>query len=661
MRQFVLLLTLLVGCIPLCAVQKVQGNCEQGGYQVNVPIAGGQSTDNANNPTNWQQSFSSCTVTVYLAGTNTLATIYSNDAGSPAPMGNPFTAASDASWFFYAPNGRYDVNFSGGTHEIQNPFTRGDFLTYDTAAGVEYFADQYLSGSTTGGIEEAYTACMSNTLNNPTGCKIGYASDVTISAGGTVTVRQGFPLYIDLRGHTLNLACTSGFCLTFNANVPGGSANFSMEHGQVQYTGGSNGPSVTAGIEVVGTDYMAVRDVTFGPQSGTHPTITSWMLLANAEDNLFENVNFINSQSPITLGTGNTGTTPGGLTLFERCTFNGNAAAIQIVSASSQVWFMHDDWEANTGRTLVNIDNSSGQNIAMIHFMDNVLGNNGDGSSSTALFTINSAAAQANSQIIFEHNSFVAGTPGANATIYKFTGAGTPNFYFRHENNLYSGPFGALFSGFATGQFNVSENEECSVWACTDRGGDVLINSPTFGSGSVVANGYFGDSLAATASGFLRLSSTDTINFRNQASSGDIVGLSKNTNDQILVGAAGNPTLTYRALDSLQTTIQSGDLAFSGWGTTSGLTIASNAKDQGGLIVWTAGTTTLNPTVTLTFHDGTWTDRPFCQAWFQDNSSPTANTAFMQGTNATRMVAEWIGTPGTGDIFQLQWECRSGG
>lgn len=601
-----------------------------------------------------------CTQPANLSTTpcSPLATLYT-DGTLTQTAANPTMSDANGNLHFYAPcaSGPYVVQVYGPN--ITPPFTLSDQA--QNCYVNEYYADQYLAGSTTGGIAEAYAACQTNSVN-PTGCHVGYQHDETIStSGGTVTVVQGKPLYIDFHGHTLNLACTTGFCLTFNANVPGGSANFNIEHGQVQYTGGVSGSNVTAGIKVIGTDYMAVRDVTFGPQSGTHPTITSWMLLANAEDNIFENVNFINAQSPITLGTGNTGTTPGGLTLFERCTFNGNAAALQIVSASSQVWFMHDDWEANTAQTLVNIDNSSGQNIAMIHFQDNVLGNNGDGTSSTALFVMNSAALQANSQIIFEHNDLVAGIPGANATVYKFTGAGTPNFYFRHENNLYSGPFGQLFSGFAIGQFNISENEECSAWSCTDRGGDVLINSPTFGSGSVVVNGYFGDSLAATASGFIRLSTSDTVNFRNQGSTADITALSKNTSDQLLIGQNGVPTLTYRALDSLQTTIQSADLAFSGWGTTSGLTIASNAKDQGGLIVWTAGTTSSNPTVTLTFHDGTWTNRPFCQAWFQDNSSPAANTAFMSGTNATHMVAEWIGTPSNGDIFQLQWECRSGG
>lgn len=660
-----MLLRKLIPIFLLCtasalANERIQGDCSNPGQQVIVPSAGGQSQTNTGVSTYWTQIFPSCVITVYLAGTNTIATIYSDNVGTA--LGNPFTSDSTGHWFFYASNGTYDVNRSGGGGTgFPSPSTYGGMLTYDSAAGVEYFIDQYASGSSTGGIQEAYTACQNNALQNPTGCRLSLATDETISAGGVVAVLQGRPLYMDLHGHTIKLACNSGACLTFAANVAGGSANISLEHGQFLYTGSSGG-SVSQGILVSGTDYMAVRDVTFGPQSGPHATISNWMLLSNAEDNIFENVNFINGQTPIILGTGNAGTTPGSLTTFYRCTFNGNAQPIQIVSATGTVQFLFDDWEVNSSQTLVKIDNSSGQNIGMIRFQDNFFGSNGDGTSSTSLFVINSAALQANSQIMFDHNDYVAGIQGVNATVYKFTGSGTPNFFFEHKRNLYNGPFGALFSGWVSGQSNVSENEQCSTWSCVDHGGDVLINSPSFGSGSVVVNSYFGDSLATTASGFLRLASGDTLNFRNQAGSGDIVGFSKNSSDQILIGATGTPTLTYRALDSLQTTVTGAKFAFSNFGVTGSLVIGNNAKDQGGLITFTSGTASANPSVTLTFQDGTFTNRPTCQAWFQDNTSPTEVTAFMQGTNATQMTAEWIGSPSiTGDTIQLQWICRSGG
>jgi hypothetical protein len=62
-------------------------------------------------------------VAVYITGSGgTLATIYS-DANRTA-LSNPFTAAADGSYFFYANDGRYDGTYSSGG--IVTPFTTGD-------------------------------------------------------------------------------------------------------------------------------------------------------------------------------------------------------------------------------------------------------------------------------------------------------------------------------------------------------------------------------------------------------------------------------------------------------------------------------------------------------------------------------------------------------
>lgn len=66
------------------------------------------------------------TITVYEAGTLTLADIFADNNVSPTPKANPFTADSSGYFFFYAANGRYDVRLSGGG--IVTPFTWGDVL-----------------------------------------------------------------------------------------------------------------------------------------------------------------------------------------------------------------------------------------------------------------------------------------------------------------------------------------------------------------------------------------------------------------------------------------------------------------------------------------------------------------------------------------------------
>lgn len=84
-------------------------------------------------------TFPGCTVTVYAAGTTTLSTLYADNALTP--KANPFTSSSsDASYFFYAAQGNYDVHFSGTGVSVA--FTLGDVLL-NTA---EMIADQTPTG-----------------------------------------------------------------------------------------------------------------------------------------------------------------------------------------------------------------------------------------------------------------------------------------------------------------------------------------------------------------------------------------------------------------------------------------------------------------------------------------------------------------------------------
>lgn len=72
----------------------------------------------------------SSTVTVRLAGTATIASLY-NSNSTADPKANPFTAGTDGLAQFYAANGRFDIEFSGGG--IVTPWSLGDTLLYDPA------------------------------------------------------------------------------------------------------------------------------------------------------------------------------------------------------------------------------------------------------------------------------------------------------------------------------------------------------------------------------------------------------------------------------------------------------------------------------------------------------------------------------------------------
>jgi|WetSurMetagenome_2_1015567.scaffolds.fasta_scaffold54710_3 hypothetical protein len=52
----------------------------------------------------------SVTVSVYLQGTTTLATLYAGNGVTP--LGNPFLSDADGSFNFYAADGRYDINLA---------------------------------------------------------------------------------------------------------------------------------------------------------------------------------------------------------------------------------------------------------------------------------------------------------------------------------------------------------------------------------------------------------------------------------------------------------------------------------------------------------------------------------------------------------------------
>lgn len=69
------------------------------------------------------ETYPASTVTVKIAGTSTLATLYSDEIGTP--KSNPFTSNSiDASFEFYVDVGRFDITFSGTG--ILSPFTWSD-------------------------------------------------------------------------------------------------------------------------------------------------------------------------------------------------------------------------------------------------------------------------------------------------------------------------------------------------------------------------------------------------------------------------------------------------------------------------------------------------------------------------------------------------------
>jgi hypothetical protein len=113
MRRLALFALALFGCSAANAqatIDAAQGFCAQGA----VPAV----TSGLNSTNRLQGIVPSCKITVYLTGTQTLATIFSDAAGDT--LSNPFTAVAlggvaPGQWTFYAADGvGYDVIGSGG-------------------------------------------------------------------------------------------------------------------------------------------------------------------------------------------------------------------------------------------------------------------------------------------------------------------------------------------------------------------------------------------------------------------------------------------------------------------------------------------------------------------------------------------------------------------
>lgn len=133
--------------------------------------------------------------------------------------------------------------------------------------------------------------------------------------------------------------------------------------------------------------------------------------------------------------------------------------------------------------------------------------------------------------------------------------------------------------------------------------------------------------------------------------------------DNLLIENAGDATLrqdfTLRRLrPSAGTAHVAGDWALSGgWGTTATASVASGCKDSGGLLQITANGAGIaaNPTVTLTFKDGTWTVAPRGVASRTDGSAPAAGYWRNSGATATTIIWTFEGTPVAGTTYGLQY------
>lgn len=159
MKIFSLILGILLSVPAIAQTGTVNGWCEQG----NVPAK----VQGLNSSNMLQGSYPKCTVSVYLTGTVTKATIYSN--GNSTPLSNPFTANANGQYLFWAAQGSgYDIVLTGGVSP--NVFPAPITLTNVFSSGG--------GGSSGGGVTQIVAG--TNISISPS----GGTGTVTISATG---------------------------------------------------------------------------------------------------------------------------------------------------------------------------------------------------------------------------------------------------------------------------------------------------------------------------------------------------------------------------------------------------------------------------------------------------------------------------------------------
>lgn len=143
-------------------------------------------------------------------------------------------------------------------------------------------------------------------------------------------------------------------------------------------------------------------------------------------------------------------------------------------------------------------------------------------------------------------------------------------------------------------------------------------------------------SLVASINGTTRLTVTTT--------GVDVVGKLTSTDTATVKRTIGNGTAHV-----------AGDYAASAnWGTTP--TITPLARDTGGRVtVLAQATTGANPTLTLTFKDGTWTTAPALSYGRGDTAAPTTCFWALTSISATAAVFTFVGTPTAGNTYALDF------
>lgn len=103
-----------------------------------------------------------------------------------------------------------------------------------------------------------------------------------------------------------------------------------------------------------------------------------------------------------------------------------------------------------------------------------------------------------------------------------------------------------------------------------------------------------------------------------------------------------------------------GDFALgAGWGSTASPTLTvTTSRDQAWVLTITTGGAGIaaNPTLQITFHDGSWNNVPVCRATQTGGNDITSNMS-VTARSATSYTWQWTGTPTTAKTYEITADC----
>jgi hypothetical protein len=192
---------------------------------------------------------SAATVTVRLAGTSTLATLYStNSTGSP--QANPLTSSATGLVAFYAADGRYDITAAKAGF---SPVTISDVLLEDPADGIIKIID----GAT---ITES---TVDSTTIGATAASTGRFTAVQLASGATGDIALG-EIRLNSAESTLDVGLGGGVAgqmFEETYTTVKNSTGSSLANGSVVAFTGSNGSAPTVGLATANAAYQPLYTV----------------------------------------------------------------------------------------------------------------------------------------------------------------------------------------------------------------------------------------------------------------------------------------------------------------------------------------------------------------------------------------------------------------